>query len=93
MNAAQQNIIDNFNGNKKALELFNKYNEIIGCDVSQLVKRAENKVITTQNNYGNYLPLLIELKKSIEISLAALLLIYHGANKLGVQSCIKILNK
>lgn len=92
MNSTQRDIIKGLKVDKKTLDIFNKYNDIIGNDIKKLVISAENKPITTQNNYGNYLNVITSLINSgIEKSLVGLLLTFHGGNKLGIASCMKIL--
>ena len=92
LNNTQRDIIKGLQVDQKTLEIFNKYNDIIGEDIKKLVISAENKPITTQNNYGNYLSVITSLINSgINKSLVGLLLVFHGGNKLGISSCVKIL--
>jgi hypothetical protein len=70
--------------------MINKYWSIIGEDLQKLVKIAENKPKTTQNNYGNYLALLTQLKGELGLNMAKALLIKAGGNKAGIEDASKI---
>ena len=70
--------------------MINKYWSIIGEDLQKLVKIAENKPKTTQNNYGNYLGLLTQLKGELGLNMAKALLIKAGGNKAGIEDASKI---
>ena len=70
--------------------MINIYWSIIGEDLQKLVKIAENKPKTTQNNYGNYLALLTQLKGELGLSMAKALLIKAGGNKAGIEDASKI---
>ena len=70
--------------------MINKYWSIIGEDLQKLVKIAENKPLTTQNNYGNYLALLTQLKGELGLNMAKALLIKAGGNKAGIEDASKI---
>ena len=94
MNKTQKDILEGLKVDGKSLELFNKYNDLIGDDVKKLVINADNKPITTQNNYGNYLPIVTSLiEGGMQKSLIGLLLVFQGGNKMGIASCIRILNR
>ena len=71
-------------------DMINKYWSIIGEDLQKLVKIAENKPNTTQNNYGNYLALLTQLKGELGLNMAKALLIKAGGNKAGIEDASKI---
>ena len=72
-------------------KMINMYWSVIGEDLQELVKIAENKPITTQNNYGNYLGLLTQLKGELGLNTAKILLIKAGGNELGIEDASKII--
>ena len=70
--------------------MISMYWSVIGEDLQELVKIAENKPVTTQNNYGNYLGLLTQLKGELGLNTAKALLIRAGGNRAGIESTSKI---
>jgi hypothetical protein len=73
--------------NKYLKSLFNS----IGNDLKLLIKKAENRPYTTQNNYGAYMDLLTMLKPQLGLDNAVKLLILAGGNKLGIKQAKQIL--
>ncbi len=73
--------------NKYLKSLFNS----IGSDLKLLIKKAENRPYTTQNNYGAYMDLLTMLKPQLGLDNAVKLLILAGGNKLGIKQAKQIL--
>ena len=71
-------------------KMINMYWSVIGEDLQELVKIAENKPVTTRNNYGNYLGLLTQLKGELGLNMAKALLIKAGGNKAGIEDASKI---
>jgi len=73
--------------NKYLKSLFNS----ISSELIELVKKAEKKPYTTQNNYDAYLPLLTSFKSQLGLDNAVKLLIMAGGNKQGILEAKKIL--
>ena len=73
--------------NKYLKSLFNS----IGNDLKLLIKKAENRPYTTQNNYGAYMDLLTMLKPQLGLDNAVKLLILAGGNKSGIKQAKQIL--
>ena len=75
------------------MDIINKYYDIIGSELEEMVKNVENKPETTRNRYGNYMELisfLIDAK--VNKNIASKLLIKAGGNIAGVNDAMKIFN-
>ncbi len=79
--------------NLKTRDLANKYWELIGKEVTQLVNELKSKPKLYQNDYGYYLQLFGSLEETkISKSILAYLMIKAGANHIGVMDAYQILN-
>ena len=79
----------------KAEQTKNKYlkslfNSIQG-ELKEIVKEAESRPYSTQNNYGKYLGILTTLKPQTGLDNAVQLLIMAGGNKRGILYASNIL--
>ena len=79
----------------KAEQTKNKYlkslfNSIQG-ELKEIVKQAESRPYSTQNNYGRYLGILTTLKPQTGLDNAVKLLIMAGGNKRGILDASNIL--
>ena len=73
--------------------MLNKYYELIGPEVKQMVQKIENSPKTTQDRYGDYMHLIsILLEYKIPIAIACQLLIKCGGNKNGVTTAKECIN-
>ena len=70
--------------------MLNKYYELIGNEVEQMVNKVENKPKTTQDRYGGYMHLISVLTDvKIPVGIACQLLIKCGGNVNGVTAARK----
>lgn len=62
-------------------------------DLKPIVQRIERRTRTTQNAYGDYMNLIVQLGKDDARmrKLISLALLKAGANKAGVQSALKVI--
>lgn len=62
-------------------------------DLKPIVQRIERRTRTTQNAYGDYMNLIVQLGKDDARmrKLIALALLKAGANKAGVRSALKVI--
>ena len=75
------------------MEIINKYYDIIGSELKEMIKNVENKPETTKNRYGNYMELisfLIDAK--VNKNIVKELLIKCGGNVNGINDAMKIFN-
>jgi len=74
--------------------MLNKYWELIGSELIEMVKNVEKKPLTTKNHYGNYMHLLsVLIDEGINIDMAKALLIKANGNVCGINDaykCIRI---
>ena len=74
--------------------MLNKYWELIGSELIEMVKNVEKKPLTTKNHYGNYMHLLsVLIDEGINIDIAKALLIKANGNVDGINDaykCIRI---
>ena len=74
--------------------MLNKYWELIGSELIEMVKNVEKKPLTTKNHYGNYMHLLsVLIDEGINIDIAKALLIKANGNVDGINdayNCIRI---
>ena len=74
--------------------MLNKYWELIGSELIEMVKNVEKKPLTTKNHYGNYMHLLsVLIGEGVNIDMAKALLIKAGGNVEGINDaykCIRI---
>ena len=79
----------------KAEQTKNKYLKsiysVIQAELKQMVKQAESKPYTTQNNYGEYMKLLTTLTGQLGLDNSSQLLVMAGGNKQGILDAKKIL--
>jgi len=65
--------------------------DIIKNDLKKVVLNVESKPKTTQDNYGDYLHVLTNLKPQIGLDIARSLLIKAGGNENGINSACRII--
>ena len=76
----------------KEKQILKRYWDAIGSELVQMVQDIENKPLTTQNHYGNYMHLLtVLIGEGMDKSVCALLLLKANANPQGVKSALKCL--
>ena len=66
------------------------YWELIGDDLTELVKGINASPLTTRNHYGRYLQIISDLKPQIGLKNAVRLLIKAGADRQGVTDASRI---
>ena len=64
--------------------------EDLAADFRETVQSIETGIQTTQNHYGNYLTLILQIGETKEVrQVVALALLKAGANKQGVADALK----
>ena len=73
--------------------MLEKYWELIGTEIIEMVKNVEKKPLTTKNHYGNYMHLLsVLIDGGINIKIARALLIKADGNVDGINDAYKCIH-